>query len=133
MHIPEFFNCGIAVPVMEARELKRKISRHLDDLIFKAKDGSTTPKLKDYLTGPKRVQAMIMAHKGRVVFEAYPGMNPTDMHAGAMFKHGNMGQGIYVDSARDFCGVHFALGPNDGPVDWSPGYHRAAANMLAGK
>jgi len=36
------------------------------------------------------------------------------------------------DPARDFCGVHFALGPNDGPVDWSPGYHRAAAKMLAG-
>jgi CubicO group peptidase (beta-lactamase class C family) len=51
---------------------------------------------------------------------------------GAMFKHGNMGQGIYVDPARDFCGVHFALGPNDGPVDWSPGYQRAAAKMFAG-
>jgi len=369
MHIPEFLNCGIAVPVMETRELKRKINRHLDDLTFKAKDGSTTPKLKDYLTGPKRVQAMIMAHKGRVVFEAYPGMNPTDMHIwmsasktacglmvmyleadgkvdmekpitayatqlkgtawdkvslknamnmatgldveesfanlvnpksyiakfftammstgaagdwiqvvreaeplpgepagshmrystsitqvlalvvenvsnltymdyfqkrvwsklgvkdpflvtlladktplagggnftaiedflryamiytpswkvvseerivseallkriqtlgdpkafagcteqqyghewfgepaernsaqwddvfadGAMFKHGNMGQGIYVDPARDFCGVHFASGPNEGGIDWSPGYHRAAAKMLAGK
>jgi hypothetical protein len=52
MHIPEFFNCGIAVPAMEARELKREINRHLDDLTFKAKDGSTTPKLKDYLAGP---------------------------------------------------------------------------------
>ena len=26
-----------------------------------------------------------------------------------MFKHGNMGQGIYVDPARDFCGVYFGL------------------------
>ncbi len=51
---------------------------------------------------------------------------------GAMFKHGNMGQGIYVDPARDFCGVHFALAPNTVGVDWSPGYHRAAAKMLAG-
>jgi len=368
MHIPEFFNCGLAVPMAETRELKREINRHFDDLTFKANDGSTTPRLKDYLAGPKRVQAMIMAHKGKVVFEAYPGMNPTDMHVwmsaskttcglmimyleadgkvdmenpittyapqlrgtawdkvclknamnmasgldveesfanlvnhkswisrfftammstgaagdwiqvlreaeplpgepagshmrystgitqalalvvenvsnlayadyfqqcvwsklgvkdpfliallsdktaiagggnftaiedflryamiytpswknvsaeqlvsdallkriqtlgdpkafagsteqeygldwfgetpernsaqwddvfsdGAMFKHGNMGQGIYVDPARDFCGVHFALGPNDGPVDWSPGYQRAAAKMLAG-
>ena len=50
---------------------------------------------------------------------------------GAMFKHGNMGQGIYVDPARDFCGVNFAIGPNQGGIDWSPGYHRAAAKMLA--
>ena len=37
--------------------------------------------LKEYLHegGPRRVQAMMMAHKGKVVFEAYPGMNPTDM------------------------------------------------------
>jgi len=63
MHVPEFWNCGTAAPVMEARELKRKINRHLDDQTFKAKDGSTTPKLKDYLTGPKRVKAMMMAHR----------------------------------------------------------------------
>ena len=28
---------------------------------------------------------------------------------GAMFKHGNMGQGIYVDPARDFCGCYFGF------------------------
>jgi hypothetical protein len=26
---------------------------------------------------------------------------------GAMFKHGNMGHGIYVDPKRDFCGIYF--------------------------
>jgi len=104
MHIPEFFNCGIAVPVMEARELKREINRHLDDLTFKAKDGSTTPKLKDYLTGPKRVQAMIMAHKGRVVFEAYPGMNPTDMH-------------IWMSASKTTCGLMVMYLEADGKVD----------------
>jgi CubicO group peptidase (beta-lactamase class C family) len=104
MHIPEFFNCGIAVPVMEARELKRKINRHLDDLTFKAKDGSTTPKLKDYLAGPKRVQAMIMAHKGRVVFEAYPGMNPTDMH-------------IWMSASKTTFGLMVMYLEADGKVD----------------
>ena len=51
---------------------------------------------------------------------------------GAMFKHGNMGQGIYVDPERDFCGMTFALGPNLGGPDHSPGYLRAAAKVLAG-
>jgi CubicO group peptidase (beta-lactamase class C family) len=55
---------------------------------------------------------------------------------GAMFKHGNMGQGIYVDPARDFCGMYFGLATNDEKVagiDHSPGYLRAAAKALAGE
>jgi hypothetical protein len=54
---------------------------------------------------------------------------------GAMFKHGNMGQGIYVDPARDFCGMYFGLATNDekaAGIDHSPGYLRAAAKCLAG-
>jgi len=55
---------------------------------------------------------------------------------GAMFKHGNMGQGIYVDPKRDFCGVYFGLASNDEAItgaDHSPGYMRAAAQLLAGE
>ena len=54
---------------------------------------------------------------------------------GAMHKHGNMGQGIYVDPARDFVGINFALCPNEGErgPDHSPGYLRAAAKMLAAR
>jgi CubicO group peptidase (beta-lactamase class C family) len=55
---------------------------------------------------------------------------------GAMFKHGNMGQGIYVDPGRDFCGMYFGLASNDTSltgIDHSPGYLRAAAKALAGK
>ena len=54
---------------------------------------------------------------------------------GAMFKHGNMGQGIYVDPERDFCGMYFGLATNDeklAGIDHSPGYLRAAAKLLAG-
>jgi hypothetical protein len=55
---------------------------------------------------------------------------------GAMFKHGNMGQGIYVDPARDFCGMYFGLAPNPDSIsgiDHSPGYLRTAAKYFAGK
>ena len=55
---------------------------------------------------------------------------------GAMFKHGNMGQGISVDPARDSCGVYFGLATNDAKIagiDHSPGYLGAAAKTLAGK
>ena len=37
--------------------------------------------LDDFVTSPKSfIQAFIVAHKGRVVYERYPGMNPTDSH-----------------------------------------------------
>jgi len=54
---------------------------------------------------------------------------------GAMHKHGNMGQGIYVDPTRDFVGINFAVCPNEGErgPDRSPGYLRAAAKMFAGQ
>lgn len=54
---------------------------------------------------------------------------------GAMFKHGNLGQGIYVDPAPDFCGMYFglALNPDEiSGIDHSPGYLRNAAKMLPG-
>ena len=43
---------------------------------------------------------------------------------GAMFKHGNMGQDINLDAARDLCGINFGLASNDESVsgiDHSPG------------
>jgi CubicO group peptidase (beta-lactamase class C family) len=55
---------------------------------------------------------------------------------GALFKHGNMGQGIYVDPDRDFCGIYFGLASNDDNVsgiDHSPGYLRIAAKTLSGR
>jgi len=55
---------------------------------------------------------------------------------GAMFKHGNMGNGIYVDPARDFCGMYFGPASNSNEIsgkDHSPGYLRTAAKYFAGK
>jgi hypothetical protein len=52
---------------------------------------------------------------------------------GAMFKHGNMGQGIYVDPQRDFAAMVFGVGDNNAGVDYAPGYMRAAAKLLAGE
>jgi hypothetical protein len=66
---------------------------------------------------------------------AYTNSNQWDhvFEDGGMFKHGNMGQGIYVDPARDFCGMTFSTCPNSKAVDHSPGYLRAAAKLLSGK
>ena len=54
---------------------------------------------------------------------------------GALYKHGNTGQGIYVDPERDFVGVMFSATPYVPPYGEIklPAYLRAAAKMLAGK
>jgi hypothetical protein len=51
---------------------------------------------------------------------------------GAMFKHGNMGQGIYVDPKRGFCAMGFGAAANTSGTDYAPGFMRAAAKLLTG-
>ncbi len=52
---------------------------------------------------------------------------------GALWKHGNLGQGIYIDPARDFVGVYFSTNGYIPPYgqDRMPGYLRRAAKLLA--
>ena len=54
---------------------------------------------------------------------------------GALYKHGNTGQGIYIDPERDFVAVMFSATPYVPPYGEIklPAYMRAAAKMLAGK
>ncbi|CAM4359237.1 serine hydrolase domain-containing protein [Vibrio agarivorans] len=54
---------------------------------------------------------------------------------GALYKHGNLGQGIYIDPKRDFVGVYFSSNPYVAPYgeDKMMGYIREAAKVAAGK
>jgi CubicO group peptidase (beta-lactamase class C family) len=54
---------------------------------------------------------------------------------GALWKHGNLGQGIYIDPARDFVGVYFSTNGYIPPYgeDKMPGYLRRAAKFVAGE
>ncbi len=51
---------------------------------------------------------------------------------GAMYKHGNTGQGIYVDSERDFAAVYFSATPYIAPYGEikAPAYFRKVAEFL---
>ena len=80
LNIASFFKTRIVMPPAETSILDRNLNPDLLDLTFNNVDGSTNPTLEEYLKGPKQVQAMMMAHKGKVVFETYPGMNPSDLH-----------------------------------------------------
>ena len=54
---------------------------------------------------------------------------------GALWKHGNVGQGIYIDPARDFVAVYYSTNGYVPPYgeDKLPGYLRRAAKYLAGE
>jgi len=54
---------------------------------------------------------------------------------GALYKHGNVGQGIYIDPKRDFVGVYFSTNGYIPPYgeDKMPGHLRRAAKFLANK
>jgi len=54
---------------------------------------------------------------------------------GALYKHGNSGQGIYIDPERDFVAAYFSATPYIPPYGEvkAPAYMRAAARLLAGE
>jgi hypothetical protein len=54
---------------------------------------------------------------------------------GALWKHGNLGQGIYIDPKRDFVGVYFSTNGYIPPYgeDKLCGYLRRAAKLIAGE
>lgn len=79
-------------------------------------------------------------YKGEIEdFGEEPWMNSFQFDAvfedGALWKHGNLGQGIYIDPARDFVGVYYSTNGYIPPYgeDKMPGYLRRAAKYIAGK
>ncbi len=104
LNIPEFFKCSYVPPADEFFRLERSIDPTVLDLTFTAHDGTTTPPLREYLVGKRQVQAMMMAHQGKFVFEIFPGMNPTDSH-------------IWMSAAKTTVGLLMAMLIDEGKVD----------------
>lgn len=79
MHLEEFMPSAEAAPSVTYRPLERDLRPELQFLTMQTSKGEMT--LSHYMTDPLyRAQAMLMIHKGKVVYEAYPGMRPTDRH-----------------------------------------------------
>ena len=79
MHLEEFMPSAEASPNINYKPLERDLRPELRHLTTTTSKGEMA--LQDYMTDPLyRAQAMIMVHKGKVVYEAYPGMRPTDRH-----------------------------------------------------
>jgi CubicO group peptidase (beta-lactamase class C family) len=104
LNIPSFFPTRVVAQPGEFSVLARNLQPELLNLTFTDHLGKTTPTLKEYLFGPRQVQAMMMAHKSKVVFETYPGMNPLDMH-------------VWMSASKTTVGLLVAMLVDDGEVD----------------
>ncbi len=105
LNLPGFFKCAVVEPPAEFSRLERAIDPALMDLTYSDHEGKTTPPLKDYLVGKRQVRAMMMAHKGKVVFETYPGMNPTDIHT-------------WMSVAQTTVGLLISIQADEGKIDY---------------
>lgn len=104
LNISSFFKSRVVSVPDEYSVLERDIQPDLLDITFDNLDGTKNPTLREYLVGPRQVQAMMMAHKGKVVFEIYPGMNPQDHH-------------VWMSASKTTTGLTVSMLANEGKID----------------
>lgn len=106
MNMNEFMTTAIASPNEEYKPLKRNIHKELDGLLVQtAGKGEMT--MKQYLADPQfRTQGFMLIHRGEVIYEAYPGMKPTDRH-------------VWASSAKTTVGLIVAQLVDEGKINTS--------------
>ena len=79
-NVSSVMRTDLVVPNTEYRPFDYALDPRIDQITI-ATDSEGPLKLKDYIVHPTfRHQAVMMVHKGKVVYEAYPGMLPTQVH-----------------------------------------------------
>jgi len=79
MHLSEFLPSSDSLPNETYMPLKTKINKKIGKITVQTGQGELT--LDEYANHPMfRLQGLMMIHKGEIVYENYPGMNPNDKH-----------------------------------------------------
>jgi hypothetical protein len=80
LHLSEMLTTAVSAPNMDYKPLKKDIKSKIgSEVKFTVKEGELS--LDEYAVHPNhRVQGILMIHKGKIVYETYPGMNPEDLH-----------------------------------------------------
>jgi CubicO group peptidase (beta-lactamase class C family) len=80
LNLSEVLPTAVSKSNVVYKPLEKKLDPTVGDKVsFKAKEGELS--LNEYVVHPNhRVQAVVMIHKGKIVYETYPGMNPHDLH-----------------------------------------------------
>jgi CubicO group peptidase (beta-lactamase class C family) len=103
LRLSEFLPTAVAPAADPVKQLATQPDPRVGQVRFTPKEGEMS--LDDYVVHPDhRVQGVLIAHKGTVVYEAYPGMNPEDHH-------------IWMSAAKTTVGLVFALLEAEGKVD----------------
>ncbi|WP_439183521.1 serine hydrolase domain-containing protein [Carboxylicivirga taeanensis] len=77
----EFLPSAVVPASKNTFELQRVLNPELDNLTYLDIEGNAFPSLKEFIDSPdSKLQAIMMIHKGNVVYEEYPGMRPDDKH-----------------------------------------------------
>lgn len=77
----EFRPSSVVPPSKTTFELPRALDPSFGDVTFSDVNGKALPPLSEYVNArDPGLQSLIMIHRGRVVYEVYPGMRPTDVH-----------------------------------------------------
>ena len=102
-YMTEVLPSALSRPNEDYKPLARNINSRIGDL--KTETGQGMLSLDEYMENPMfRTQAMIMVHKGQVVYEAYPGMNKNDRH-------------VWYSTAKTTVGLVMAKLVQEGKVD----------------
>ena len=80
LHLSELLPSAVSAPNETYKPLEKKLNDKIgSEVKFTVKEGELT--MDEYAVHPNhRVQGILMIHKGKIVYETYPGMNPTDQH-----------------------------------------------------
>ncbi|MGR5066303.1 serine hydrolase domain-containing protein [Photobacterium sp. DNB22_13_2] len=100
----EFMPTAIASPNEEYKPLVKAINPELNKLTVNTQaKGELT--MDEYLADPAfRTQGFMLIHEGKIVYEAYPGMKPTDRH-------------VWASAAKTTVGLIVAQLVEEGKVD----------------
>jgi CubicO group peptidase (beta-lactamase class C family) len=103
LRLSEFLPTAVSPPEDVVRDLATAPDARVGQVRFTPKEGEMS--LDDYVVHPNhRVQGLLIAHHGKIVYEAYPGMNPDDHH-------------IWMSAGKTTVGLVFALLEAEGKVD----------------
>ncbi|MGF1682787.1 serine hydrolase domain-containing protein [Photobacterium minamisatsumaniensis] len=104
MSMNEFMPTAIASPNEEYKPLVKAINPELSKLTVNTQaKGELT--MDEYLADPAfRTQGFMLIHEGKIVYEAYPGMKPTDRH-------------VWASAAKTTVGLIVAQLVEEGKVD----------------
>ena len=104
MHMSEFMPTSVSAPSDHFKPLVKNIHPELASLKVQTESkGEMT--MEDYLADPQfRTQGFMLIHKGEIVYEAYPGMKPTDHH-------------IWASAAKTTVGSVVAMLVEEGKID----------------